>query len=139
MKFGAIVFVVLLFSACIRTPENVLKQQFDITLQGFDYEVETFEDKLGPDGEGHILIVFQFNELTQAHINYFQSQGLKKLPIPEKRILPSHFSCDNGYYLFENESANISDERVLGSFMGNFKLFIVDTDKNKATLYYQYM
>ena len=132
IKLSVIVlFVVLLHSACTkRTPEKVLEQQFNITLKEFDYKVETFEEQWCPNGDGYVLIVFKFNELTQNNINYFQSLGFKELPISEKNVIPSRFLFDNGYYLFENE--NINDER-------DFKLFIVDTENNKAILYYQYM
>ncbi len=131
-RLGMIVlFVVLLHSACTkRTPERILKQQFNITLKEFDYDVETFEEQWCPNGDGYVLIVFKFNKLTQKNINYLQLLGLKELPISKNNVIPNRFLFDNGYYLFENE--NINDER-------DFKLFVVDTKNNKAILYYQYM
>ena len=132
IKLGVIaLFVVLQHSACTkRTPENILKQQFNITLTGFDYKVETFEEQWNPNGDGYVYIVFQFNEITQNNINYLKSSGFKELPISQRNVIPDRLLFDKGYYLFENENKN--DER-------DFKLFIVDTDKNKAILYYQYM
>ena len=131
IKLGVIVlFIFLMHSACSkRTPEKILKQQFNITLKEFNYEIETFEEEWCPNGDGYVLIVFRFNELTQKRLNYFQSLGFKKLPISEKNIIPDRFLFDNGYYLFEKE---MSDER-------DFKLLVVDTEYNKAILYYQYM
>lgn len=132
IKIGVIaLFAVLLNSACTkRTPENILKQQFNITLTGFDYKVETFEEQWNPNGDGYVFIVFKFNEITQSNINYLKSSGFKELPISQSNVIPDRLLFDKGYYLFENENKN--DER-------DFKLFIVDTEKNKAILYYQYM
>lgn len=67
---------------------------------------------------------------TSNNINYFLSSGLKELPILDNKDIPDRFLFDNGYYLFEKEDSN--DER-------DFKLFIVDTENNKAILYYQCM
>lgn len=124
-------FVVLLQSACTtRTPEAILKQQFNIALNGFDYQVETFDEQWNPNGDGYSYIVFRFKALTENNINYFLSSGLKELPILDNKEIPDRFLFDNGYYLFEREDSN--DER-------DFKLFIVDTENNKAILYYQCM
>ena len=124
-------FVVLLYGACTtRTPEKILEQQFNITLKDFDYQVETFEEQWNPNGDGYAYIVFKFNGLTEKNINYFQSLGLRELPILDNKEIPDRFLLDNGYYLLEKE--DINDER-------DFKLLIVDTENNKAILYYQYM
>lgn len=55
---------------------------------------------------------------------------MKKLPMNENSEIPDFLYVDSGYYSFENE--DINDER-------DFKLLIIDTDKKKITLYYQYM
>lgn len=124
-------FVVLLYGACTtRTPEKILEQQFNITLKDFDYQVETFEEQWNPNGDGYAYIVFKFNELTEKNINYFQSLGLRELPVLDNKEIPDRFLLDNGYYLLEKE--DINDER-------DFKLLIVDIENNKAILYYQYM
>lgn len=131
-KLGVIMlFAVLLHSACTkRTPEEILKLQFNITLTGFDYKVETFEEQWNPNGDGYVFIVFKFNEITQSNINYLKSSGFKELPVSHKNVIPDRFLFDKGYYIFDNE--NINDER-------DFKLFVIDTCNNKAILYYQYM
>ena len=127
MKFGVIVLFTFFCSACtIRTPERILKQQFNISLKGFDYQVETFEDDWFPNGDGSVYIVFKFNTLTEDNIKYFQSAGFKDLPILEHQEIPDRFLFENGYYLLERD--NPADER-------DFKLFVVDTDHNKAVLY----
>ena len=56
-----------------RTPEKLLKQQFNISLKDFDYSIETFEEQWCPNGDGELLIVIKFNELTQKNIEYFKS------------------------------------------------------------------
>ena len=123
--------MVLLNGACtIRTPERILQQQFRFRLKGFDYQVETFEEQWCPNGDGNVLIVFKLKELTQKNIHYIQSLGMKKLPMNENSEIPDFLYVDSGYYSFENE--DINDER-------DFKLLIIDTDKKKITLYYQYM
>lgn len=132
VKIGMLVlFMSFLYSSCTtRTPEAILERQFNITLKDFDYQVETFDEQWNPNGDGYAYIVFKFNALTENNINYFLSSGLKKLPIPDGREIPDRFLFDNGYYLFEKVDSN--DER-------DFKLFVVDTENNKAILYYQYM
>lgn len=132
IKTGVLVlFISFLCIACVRrTPESILMQQFSITLKGFNYNVETFEEEWCPNGDGYVLIVFKFKELTQENISYFQSKRLKKLPMLSNEIIPTRFLYNKGYYIFENY--NKDDER-------DFKLFVVDTENNKAILYYQFM
>ena len=101
IKFSLMVlFVVLLYSSCTtRTPEKILEQQFNITLKDFDYQVETFEEQWNPNGDGYVCIVFKFNELTEENVNYFQSLGLKELPVSKDNEIPDRFLSENGYYL----------------------------------------
>ena len=58
-----------------RTPEKLLKQQFNISLKDFDYSIETFEEEWCLNGDGELLIVIKFNELTQKNIEYFKTDG----------------------------------------------------------------
>ena len=67
-----------------RTPEKLLKQQFNISLKDFDYSIETFEEQWCPNGDGELLIVIKFNELTQKNIEYFKSlDNIQPLPVSE--------------------------------------------------------
>ena len=130
-SFILTLLTMFLYSACIaRSPESILRQQFNISLSGFDYDVETFEEQWAPNGDGYVYIVFKFNILTESNVEYFLKSGLKKLPMSEKEKIPDRFLFENGYYIFEAEDPN--DVR-------DYKLFIVDTDNNNATLYFQYM
>ena len=80
IKIGVIMLCMcFLYSACAkRTPEGILKQQFNISLKGFDYQVETFEEQWNPNGDGYAYIVFRFEALTGNNINYFLLSGLKE-------------------------------------------------------------
>ena len=126
-----VLFILVLYCACTnRTPERILKQQFNISLKGFDYQVVTIEEQWNPNGDGYAYIVFKFNSLTEDNIKYFKLSGLKELPILENNEIPDRFLYEKGYYLFEKEDTN--DVR-------DFKLFVVDIENNKAILYFQYM
>ena len=128
-----IIFIILIILLAVwlidtyrRTPKRLLMLNFNISLEDFDYKVLTFEDEWSLNGDGHITIVFSFNELTQKNINYFKSLGLKEYPLSESEIkkLPSLFIYENGYYIYERFSG------------GGIKIFAVDTDMNRATFYY---
>jgi ABC-type sulfate transport system substrate-binding protein len=123
-------FILLLHSCTQRTPEKILEQQFNVSLKNFTYIVETFEEQWNPNGDGYVLIIFNFSELTKQNINYLKSLHFNELPIQKNNVIPSRFLFDKGYYSFINE--DVHDER-------DFRLFIVDTKNNKAILYYQYM
>ena len=134
-----LVFVVLLIldnTVFKRTPESVLKVTFSISLKGFDYRVETFEEQWCPNGDVISHTVFNFNELTKENIDYLKSFGLKPLPISEKERkiigeVPKEFlEADTGYYIYEPLSEY--DTR-------DYKVFIVDTERKIAVLYYQIM
>ena len=121
------------------TPARALKVTFNISLKGFDYSVETFEEQWCPNGDGHALVIYRFNKLTQENIDYLKSFGLKPLPISEEernimhfnKISKEYFEVDTGYYIYE-------PLRTV-DFRGNYQVFVLDTENNKAILYYQYM
>lgn len=121
-----------------RTPERLLKLTFDISLTDFDYTVESFEEQWYPNGDGHALIIINFNKLTKENIDYLKKFNPQPLPISEMyrlQMIPNaipnqYWNADVGYYMYKPEPT-IED--------GNFNIFIVDTDKKVAVLYYQYM
>ena len=122
-----------------RTPEKLLKQEFNISLTGFDYTIESFEEQWYPNGDGYALIVYKFNSLTQGNIDYFNSfNNVQSLPIleayrqqmPPNSIPKQYLNANAGCYIYKVES--VTDYR-------DFKIFIVDTEKRIAVLYYQYM
>lgn len=121
-----------------RTPEKIIKQQFNISLKNFDYTIESFEEQWYPNGDGHTLIVVKFAELTQENIDYLKRFNPQSLPIQEidcPQIVPNkipkqYLDTNVGYYLYESLSR--FDIR-------NYKIFIINTEKKIAILYYQYM
>jgi hypothetical protein len=121
-----------------RTPEKLLKLQFNICLKDFDYTIETFEERWYPNGDGHLLIIFKFNKLTQNNIDYLKGLNPELLPIPEtdswqkhpSKIPKQYLNASAGYYVYE--SLNTHDPR-------NYKVFVIDTEKRIAVLYYQIM
>ena len=120
------------------TPKSVLKSTFSISLKDFDYSVDFFEKQNCPNGDGHTLVVYKFNKLTQENIDYLMGFGLKPLPILEDNrhlmlldeIPYEYFKINSGYYIYE--LLHPIDFR-------DFKIFIFDIEKKKAVLYYQYM
>lgn len=147
MKKLIIVVSVILFTIIVvygvydlflkRTPEKILKAVFDISLKDFDYTVETFEEQWCPNGDGHALVVYKFNKLTQENIDYLKRFGLKPLPVSEEecklmifnKIPKEFFQSDLGYYTYKPEGTKDTD----------YKIFIIDTEKKMAVLYYQFM
>jgi hypothetical protein len=130
-----------------RTPERILKQIFDISLKDFDYCVDTFEEQWCPNGDGHVLIVYKFNKLTQENIDYLKEFDLKPLPISETDYLLMHSileqfrNANNGYYLFR--TGRITNYETSDGFKDEFALdfyiFTIDTESNMAVLYYSFM
>lgn len=121
-----------------RTPERLLKQQFDISLTNFDYTIESFDEQWNPNGDGYVLIIINFNQLSIENIDYLKEFELQPLPISENdrlQMIPNdipnqYFDTDTGYYLYKLKST--TDIR-------DFKTFIIDTNKKRAILYYQLM
>ena len=122
-------------SACIcRTPEKILKVQFNIDINVFDFTVDTFEESWNKNGDGVCFIKFKINQVYQKDIDYLVNMGAKPLPISDTTICVTHkiqeeYLSGNhiGYYLYDQE---ISDPR-------DFKLFIFDIENKEAVLYYQ--
>jgi hypothetical protein len=114
-----------------RTPEKILKQQFDIDLSNFNYSITSFQEEWGDNGDGFCQIVFNLDEITPNNLDYLKSINAKSLPFVE-RISPNelaweYLNAKNGLYLYDVSSDDVR----------NFKLFIVDTKNKKAVLYYQ--
>lgn len=114
-----------------RTPEKILKQQFDVELNNFDYSVKSFQEEWDDNGDGFCQIVFNLEEISSNNLDYLKSINAKSLPIIEK-ISPNelaweYLNAKNGLYLYNASSDDIR----------NFKLFIVDTKNKRAILYYQ--
>ena len=105
----------------------------------FDYTVETFKDQMHPLGEGHVFVIYNFNKLTQENIDYLKGFDLKPLPVSAEdrdlmwfnSIPEEYFNVNTGYYIYEPLST--------AAIRVNYKVFVIDTVKNKAVLYYQYM
>jgi len=122
-----------------RTPESVLKSTFGISLKNFDYNVEIFDDQMHPLGEGRTLVIYKFYELTQENIDYLKGFDFKSLPISEEeqrlmhfnKIPKEYFEVDTGYFIYETLHPV--------DFRRNYKVFVVDTEKKIAVLFYQYM
>jgi len=124
------------------TPQSALKTTFNISLKNFDYVVETFERQWCPNGDGHTLAIYKFNKLTQENIDYLKRFDLKPLPISEKdsklmdfnMISKEYFSLSVGYYIYKPTNTNGQAQNSW-----DYKVFVVDTVKMVAILYYQYM
>ena len=121
-----------------RTPEKILKTVFNISLKDFDYSIDVFEEEWCPNGDGHTLVAYKFNKLTQENIDYLKKVALKPLPISKidiqkidyNRIPEKYFRSDAGYYIYELLSTH--DPR-------DYQVLIIDTVKKMLVLYYQYM
>lgn len=121
-----------------RTPERLLNINFNISLRGFDYSVETFEEQWYPNGDGSTLVVYKFDRLTLENIEYLKGIALNPLPISEidlkrigyNKIPEQYFYATRGYYIYE--PLNTQDIR-------DYKIFILDIESGIAVLYFQYM
>lgn len=127
-----------------RTPEKLLKQQFNISLKGFDYTIDSFEEQWLPNGDGYTLVIIKFNMLTQADIDYFKQFDLQSLPVSKadysqigpNEIPKQFFKSENGYYIYQAERMANVGALVVAL---DFKIFIVDIDKKVAVLYYSFI
>lgn len=125
-----------------QTPKSALKIAFNMNFRNFDYTVETFEEQWCPNGDGRTFVICKFNKLSRQNIDYLKGFGLKQLPISEEerrlmdfnRVPKEYFNVSTGYYIYK--PTNASNE-PLNSW--DYKVFVVDTVKNIAVLYYQYM
>ena len=136
--FAFIILIILDKTFFKPTHKSVLKSTFSISLKDFDYRVDTFAIQRYPNGDGHALVIYKFNELTQANIDYLMGFELKPLPILEDNrhlmlldeIPNEYYKINCGYYIYE--LLHPIDFR-------DFKIFIFDIEKKIAVLYYQYM
>jgi len=122
-----------------RTPETVLKSMFGISLKDFDYIVDTFEEQ-GNFSDWQLIAVFKFNKLTQENIDYLKEFNPQPLPIPDtipicqkmsyNKIPRQFFKADTGYYLYRPDKDRPAYR--------DFKIFIIDTKKKVAVLYFQH-
>lgn len=130
-----------------RTPESIFKGVFDISLNDFDYTVDTFEEEWVLS-DGYLLLIIKFNKLTQANIDYLKSLNAKPLPISETDYLlirqgsiPWRFKYANsGYYLFQAEKIVTRDiEGIKRELAMDLYIFIVDINRMEAVLYYRFL
>ena len=127
-----ILLISSLFSACTtRTPEKAVEESFNISLIGFDYTIESYEEQCYPNGDGSLDLVIKFNHLTPQNIAYLKKQcHNQSLPIPEKlrnRIPTLFLEIENGYYLYDYDRKEPD----------NFKFFVFDRKNNKIIVYVQ--
>ena len=123
-----------------RTTETILKSVFGISLQNFDYTVEAFDEKWYPNGDGESLLVFKFSKLTQENIDYLKGFNPKPLPISDEvhGSIPRRFlKADTGYYLYRPTKINNLEikGRKIESVV-DFDIFIIDTERMMAVLYF---
>lgn len=126
-----LIFAIVYIMFIKRTPEKILKQQFNIDLSDFNYSVMSFQEEWGDNGDGFCQIVFNLEKITSNNLDYLKSMNTKTLPIIEK-LSPNeldwnYLNSKNGFYLYNASSDDIR----------NFKLFIIDIKNKKAVLYYQ--
>lgn len=118
--------IVLLFQACKRTPQTIIRDTLYLDLSKEKYEVLEFSDHwcLNGDGETSILLYFQTG-LPERYINLILERGGKPLPLPLD--LPLFLSSDflnatNGLYV-------LWDLSVSESLYWDYCLLIYDYDK----------
>jgi len=125
------------------SPERVLKKQFSISLDNFDYTIIHNTTPEVPIPFNYKCIYFRFRYITQENIEYLQSLPMQQLPLQnrEKMLqmifkgahsqkIEEFYPSDDDYYMFDNHSS------CCGLYN---KIFIVDTEKKVAILYYQIM
>jgi hypothetical protein len=123
-------YSVLVLQCVRRTPEAILKQQFQIHLNEFNYSVESFNEQWDVNGDGYCQIIFNV-DFTPANFDYLKKLKPSALPVSKNlstNSIPKQFiEAHKGYYFYESSD---DDAR-------SFKIFILDTIANKAVLYYQ--
>lgn len=129
-KLVLLLFCLIWFSSCMRrTPENLLKNQFQIELSDFDYSILSFEeDWILADGE--CRIVFSFDSITPNNIRYLIDKGA--VPFSNKTIdssyrIPPKYLNGEGYFFYKEEDGHSE----------NYSYFILDLNKKEAVFYYQ--
>jgi hypothetical protein len=117
-----------------RTPEKILKLQFEISLPKNSYSVSEFHEQWDLNGDGYCLIRFKLTERSDKLLESSMSKKMKQLPVIDQDFqmsdIPENFKyCKNGFFVIEKEK---NDSR-------NFKILLIDTKENVALLYYQIM
>jgi len=124
------------------SPERILKKQFNISLDNFDYIIKYTTRPEAPIPFDYARVYFEFNHLTQENIEHLQSLQRQQMPLYREKLLQTVFDgvnpqsteefypSGNGYYLYYINSS------CCGLYN---KIFIVDTAKKVAVLYYQIM
>ncbi len=118
------------------TPENILAHNFNISLKGFDYTINSFKEHWKFSGDGYLRFVIKFKTLTQKEIAYFKKQcNGQSLPVSKalyREVTPKDLSkrvlrSKNGYYLYDYDT-----KRTI-----KLKIFIFDEKKKEAVFYMQ--
>jgi hypothetical protein len=134
-----LIICIIIYCTCQNSsPEKILNKHFNVNLSSFDYNIEFMEKTGHPDASVDTRVIFKFNQLTKENIEYIQNHQFKSLPISEAKQLrrffdkiPKQFTTSHsGYYLYDIHSS------CCGLYN---KIFIIDTHKNMAILYYQIM
>lgn len=116
-----------------RSPEKILFNQFGVSLKGYNYSIISFKEQWDYNGDGYCLILFDLKQIGINELNNLIDTNYIKLPIVKKievnEIPESLIKSKNGFYLLHIEEEDPRD----------FKIFIIDTKKDKAVLYYQIM
>ena len=130
-----------------RTPEKILNQAFAISLKNFDYSIDFFKEQWYPNGDGELLAVFKFKKLTPQNIDYIKAFNPRPLPIIDTEYyqmgpnkIPKPFiNSDTGYYFYR--TGRIADWEINEGIKQalDFYIFIIDTEKGMAVLYYQFI
>jgi hypothetical protein len=120
-----------------KNPERIIEKQLNFSLETFKYTIESVENAGHPNGDVDVIVFLKFSSLTKENIDYLNSickqqsisknrQEIESLNRFPKQLL----SLNQDYYLYN----------VNHSCCGIFNImFIMDTCKNKAVLYYQIM
>jgi len=125
-----ILLISSLFSACTtRTPEKAVEESFNISLIGFDYTIESYEEQWNPNGDGSLDLVIKFNHLTSQNIAYLKKQCNNQSVLVSEKLgkkIPAFLlKMGNVYYLYDYDKKEPN----------NFKVFIFDKKNNKAVFY----
>ncbi len=127
---SVVLLVSSLFSACTRrTPEKAVEDLFNISLIGFDYTIESYEEQCYPNGDGSLDLVIKFNHLTPQNIAYLKKQCHNQSVLASEKLgkkIPAFLlKMGNVYYLYDYDKKEPN----------NFKVFIFDEKKKNAVVY----
>lgn len=130
---GVLVFIIAVyFTFFSRTPEKILADQFNLSLDGYEYSVIDSKEQWDYNGDGCNYIVFKIESSFKEEI--LKKSDVKQLPIkqtfPVNEIPKKYLEINAGLYTYESMSD--SDER-------DFKTIIYDEENGVLVLYYQLM